>query len=109
MVAAFPDKRKRPPSSARTCGVPERQDEEAHPPVIAGVRVARHRSVAVLDLALLTGGLGDHHVGLGRCPATQLPDEPWDTRCRSSRTAERTTLCSWILLRVTAEKEDINP
>ncbi len=29
---------------------------------------------------IFAGGRGDHHAGLGRGPAAQLPDEPSDTR-----------------------------
>ena len=46
--------------------VAEREDEEPRAPVLAGLRMAHHRPVAVIDLAFFAGRRGDHDARLGR-------------------------------------------
>jgi len=77
LVKLGPDVRARlpyeqPDSFAR---VAERQDEEACPPVLARLRMANHRTVAVVDLSFFAGRGGDHDAGLGRGGPAEHHDE----------------------------------
>ena len=45
-------------------GVAQREDEEPRAAVLAGVRVADHRALAVIDLRFLTASRRDDHPGL---------------------------------------------
>ena len=55
-------------TSSRTdfARVAERQDEEPRAPVLARLRMAHHRAVAVIDLAFFAGRGRDDDAGLGR-------------------------------------------
>ena len=57
LVQLGPDARARPEHQQphRLAAVAERQDEEPRAAVLAGLRVAHHRAVAVVDLAFLAG------------------------------------------------------
>src|SRR5439155_26021308 len=58
--------------------VAERQDEEARAPVLAALRMADHRAVAVVDLRLLARRGEDHRVRVRRRRRPQRPDETPD-------------------------------
>ncbi len=75
-------------SSAQTCAldcqtssrthlrrVAQRQDEEARAPILAGLRVAHHRAVAVVHLAFLAGRGGDDDARLRRRRAAERDHE----------------------------------
>ena len=68
LVELGPDLRARVPHQQpdRFARVAERQDEEPRAPVLAGLRMAHHRAVAVIDLAFFAGRRGDHDARLGR-------------------------------------------
>ncbi len=58
--------------------VAERQDEEARAPVLARLRMADHRAVAVFDLRFLAHGGGDDHAGVDRRAPAEVSDEATD-------------------------------
>ena len=66
LVQRGPDLRARPAHQEPDglAGVGERQDEEPCPPVLAGLGVPDHRSVAVVDLRFLSRSAGDDDPGL---------------------------------------------
>ena len=64
----------------RFARVAERQDKEPRAPVLAGLRMAHHRAVAVIDLAFFARRGGDHDARVGRDGAAQRHDEAPDTR-----------------------------
>ena len=68
LVELGPDLRARLPHQQpdRFARVAERQDEEPRAPVLAGLRMAHHRAIAVVDLAFFAGRRGDHDARLGR-------------------------------------------
>jgi hypothetical protein len=59
--------------------VRERQDKEARPAVLTGVRMTDHRPLAVVDLGFLPRRRRDDYSGLGRCGAPELSDKSADT------------------------------
>ena len=63
----------------RLAGVAQRQDEEPGAPVRAGVRIADHRALAVIDLAFFTRGRGDDDTGLDGGLGPQRGDVAADT------------------------------
>ena len=73
LVELGPDLRARLPHQQphRFARVAERQDEEPRAPVLARLRIAHHRPVAVIDLAFLAGRRGDDDARLGRRRAAQ--------------------------------------
>ena len=68
LVELGPDLRARLPHQQpdRFARVAERQDEEPRAPVLARLRMAHHRAVAVIDLAFFARRGGDHDARLGR-------------------------------------------
>ena len=62
----------------RLAAVAERQHEQPRAAVLAAVRVAHHRAVAVIDLRLLAGRGLDHRAGFRRLAAAQLAHEALD-------------------------------
>ena len=60
--------------------VRERQDKEPRPSVLARLRMADHRPLAVVDLGFLARRGGDDDARLRRRGAPELPDEAADTR-----------------------------
>ena len=82
LVQLGPDLRARLPHEQpdRFARVAERQDEEPRAPVLAGVRMAHHRAVAVIDLAFLAGRRGDDDARLGRATCPERHDEAADAR-----------------------------
>ena len=82
LVELGPDLRARLPHEEphRFARVAERQDEEPRAPVLARLRMAHHRPVAVVDLAFLAGRRGDHDARLRR------------RTCRGASATKRRTL-----------------
>ena len=80
-VQLRPDLRARSPRQQphRLARVAQSEHEQAHAAVLPGLRVAHHRALAVVGLAFLPGGGGDHHARLGRRAAAQRQHEPSDT------------------------------
>ena len=80
LVQLGPDLRARLPRQQphRFARVAEREDEEPRASVLAGLRVAHHRPLAVVDLAFFAGRGGDDDARLGRRRAAQLRDEAPD-------------------------------
>ena len=80
LVQLGPDLRARAPHQEphRFARVAERQDKQPRAPVLAGLRVAHHRAVAVIDLAFFAGRRGDHDARFGRRRAAELRDEAPD-------------------------------
>ena len=68
LVELGPDLRARLPHQQpdRFARVAERQDEEPRAPVLARLRMAHHRAIAVIDLAFFAGRRGDHDARLRR-------------------------------------------
>ena len=62
----------------RLAAVSEGQDEEACAPVLARVRIAHHRTVAVIDLRFLAWSRFDDGAGLPRRGAVQLANKSFD-------------------------------
>ena len=62
----------------RFARVRERQDKQPRPPILAGLRMADHRAVAVVDLTFLAGRGDDDDARLGRRGAPQVLDEAPD-------------------------------
>ena len=60
-------------------GVAQGEDEEPRAAVLAGVRVADHRALAVIDLRFLTASRRDDHPGLNGRPVAQRGDKAADT------------------------------
>ena len=67
-------------TSRRTdfAAVAQRQHEQPRAPVLAGLRVAHHRAVAVIDLRFFAGRGLDHHASFRRWRSAQLADEALD-------------------------------
>src|SRR5207247_8591827 len=63
--------------------VPQGQNEEPRPAVLARARVPDHRPLAVIDLAFLTRCRCDDDARLDSRAATQLQHEPLDARVGS--------------------------
>ena len=63
----------------RLARVAQRQDEEPRAAVFAGVRVADHGALAIIDLGFLTRGRRDDDAGLHRRAGAQRRDEAADT------------------------------
>ena len=82
LVELGPDLRARLPHQQphRFARVAERQDEEPRAPVLARLRMADHRAVAVIDLAFFAGRGGDDDARLGRRRAAERHDEAADAR-----------------------------
>src|SRR5206468_12600739 len=77
-----PDPRARLPREEphALAAVTEREHEEARPAVLPRLRMADHRAVAVVDLALLAGRRLDDGVGIGDGGTPELAYEAHDTR-----------------------------
>ena len=82
LVELRPDPRTRLPGQEpdRLAAVAEGENEEARAAVLAGLRMADHRAVAVVDLRLLARRGEDHRMGLGRARPAQSPHEAADAR-----------------------------
>src|SRR6185437_15231996 len=63
--------------------VAERQDEESGAPVLARLRVAHHRPIAVIDLAFFAGCRRDHDARLRRGRAAEGQDKAPHARIAS--------------------------
>ena len=80
LVQLGPDSRAGPEHQQTNgfAAVAERQHEQPRAPVVAGVRIAHHGAVAVIDLRFLAGRSFDHRAGFRRGGAAQLADEALD-------------------------------
>ena len=58
--------------------VSQRHHEQPRAPVLAGVRIAHHRTGAVIDLRFFAGRGFNHHAGFRRGRSAQLPHEALD-------------------------------
>lgn len=65
--------------------VPQREHEELGPAVLSGVRMAHHRSAAVVDLSFLAGSGRDDHAGFFRRAAAQLQHEATHARVAGAK------------------------
>jgi hypothetical protein len=85
LVELGPDLRARMPDQEpdRLARVAQRQDEESRAPVLARLRMAHHRAIAVIDLAFLAGRGGDHDARLARGGPPERQDEAPHTRIPS--------------------------
>ena len=74
--------------SNRLPAATKRQHEEASAPVLAGVRIANHRTLAVIDLSLFTGRGFDDRTSFWLRGALQFPDEAPNALIAAGEAAE---------------------
>ncbi len=91
LVQLAPDLRARAPreQAYRLAAVAERHQKEAHPAVLARLRMAHHRTVAVVDLCLFAGLGRDHGARFGHARAPHLASESLHARVARARSRAR--------------------